>query len=126
MDSDSDQENDGGGDDGDSRLAEIQKIVAMAPNDPFPRYGLAMEYKNLGLSAEARRCFAEIMEQFPDYVPQYLMHGQLLSGLGDRSEAKRVLTQGVAKAQLARNFHAHGELQSALAQVDEGSGGDDD
>jgi tetratricopeptide (TPR) repeat protein len=125
MDSQTDQDPEAGGEP-ESRLEEIQKFVAMAPNDPFPRYGLAMEYKNLGLTAESRRCFAEIMTSFPDYVPQYLMHGKLLVELGDRAEAKRVLAQGVDKAAQARNHHAHGELQSALAQVDEGAVDDDD
>ncbi len=102
-----------------SRLEEIQSFIAMAPNDPFPRYGLAMEYKNLGDREAARRCFAELAVLHPTYVPQYLMHGQLLVELGEAAEAKRVLAAGVQKAQAARNFHAQSELQALLDRLDD-------
>ncbi len=102
-----------------SRLEEIQSFIAMAPGDPFPRYGLAMEYKNLGQHTEARRCFSELMQSHPDYVPQYLMYGQMLVELGDAKEARRVLKQGVERAQKARNHHALGELQSLLDRLDD-------
>jgi tetratricopeptide (TPR) repeat protein len=104
--------------DSSSRLKEIQSFIEMAPSDPFPRYGLAMEYKNLGDHTAARRCFAELLQLHPDYVPQYLMHGQLLVELGDHVEARRVLGLGVERARQARNFHAHGELQALLDRLD--------
>jgi predicted Zn-dependent protease len=91
----------------------------MAPGDPFPRYGLAMEYKNLGDHAEARGCFSELEKSHPDYVPQYLMHGQLLVELGERAEAKRVFTAGIERAAQARNFHAQSEMQAALERLDD-------
>ena len=108
------------------RLEEIQNIIQLAPNDPFPRYGLAMEYKNLGDRESARKSFADLMERHPDYVPQYLMYGQLLAEMGDRAEAKRVLTAGIAKAEKARNSHALGELRSSLNQLESSSDEDED
>jgi predicted Zn-dependent protease len=100
-----------------SRIDEIKEIIAMVPNDPFPRYGLAMEYKNAGDKGEARRCFAELLETHPDYVPQYLMHGQLLVEMGERDEACRILSLGVERARAARNFHAMNETQAALDRL---------
>lgn len=102
-----------------SRLEEIQNFIAMAPRDPFPRYGLAMEYKNLGDREAARRCFGELLESHPDYVPQYLMHGNLLAEMGEKSEARRVLALGIAQAEKARNFHAKSEMMAALERLDE-------
>lgn len=107
-----------------TRLAEIQSFVEMAPNDPFPLYGLAMEYRNLGDAAAARRTFERLAERFPDYVPQYLMHAKLLIELADKPAARAVLTTGVAKASAARNHHALGELQGELAGL--GDAEDDD
>ena len=101
-----------------SRIDEIKEIVALAPGDPFPLYGLAMEYRNSGDFAEAAATFARLAERFPDYVPQYLMHGQLLANdLKNRAEAMRVLNLGLDKARAARNHHAQGEIQSLLDRI---------
>lgn len=100
-----------------SRLEEIQNIIAQIPDDPFPRYGLALEYKNLGQLEDARRAFDELLEKHPAYVPQYLMHGNLLVQMKDKAAARGVLEKGIAAAQAARNQHALGELQQALAAV---------
>lgn len=108
------------------RLEEIQNIIQLAPSDPFPRYGLAMEYKNLGDRESARRSFADLLERHPDYVPQYLMYGQLLIEMGDRSAAKQVLTAGIAQAEKSRNHHALGELRTSLDQLTGAVVDDDD
>jgi len=97
-----------------SRLEAIKKIVEQTPNDPFPRYGLAMELKNLGQRDEAHAAFEELERRNPDYVAQYLMHANVLSELKRIEEAKAVLTRGIAVAQKAGNGHALGEMQQAL------------
>ena len=107
-----------------TRLEEIKSFVEMAPGDPFPLYGLAMEYKTLGDAAAARRTFVLLGERFPAYVPQYLMHAKLLIEQGDKPAARAVLTTGVAKARAARNQHALGELQAELDGL--GDAADDD
>ena len=98
-----------------SRIEAIQKIVAQSPNDPFPRYGLAMEYKNAGRAEEAHQAFAELETRFPDYVAQYLMHGNVLASLHKIEEAKGVYERGIAAARKKGDAHALGELQGALA-----------
>lgn len=103
-----------------TRIDEIKEIVALAPNDPFPLYGLAMEYRNSGDFAQAKDTFARLGERFPEYVPQYLMHGQLLAqDLKDRAAAKGVLEVGIERARAARNHHALSEMQSLLDRLDE-------
>jgi tetratricopeptide (TPR) repeat protein len=108
-----------------SRLAEIKSFVEMSPQDPFPLYGLAMEYRTTGDLAEARRTFERLAEKFPAYVPQYLMHAKLLIELGERAAARQVLTVGIDKARAARNGHALGEMQAELAGLGEGDGDDE-
>ncbi len=44
-----------------TRIDEIKEIVALAPSDPFPLYGLAMEYRNSGDFAEAAATFVRIL-----------------------------------------------------------------
>lgn len=99
-------------------IQEIKEIVALTPNDPFPLYGLAMAYRNSGDFTEAAATFARLGERFPDYVPGYLMHGQLLGqDLKDRAAAIRVLKVGIERATAARNHHAQGEMQSLLDRL---------
>jgi predicted Zn-dependent protease len=100
-----------------SRVDAIRKIVEQSPNDPFPRYGLAMELKNLGQHDEAHAVFEELERRHPDYVAQYLMHANLLTTLRRTGEAKACLERGIGAAQKARNAHALGEMQEALRQL---------
>jgi tetratricopeptide (TPR) repeat protein len=101
------------------RLTELLQFVQMAPSDPFPLYGLAMEHKSLGNLAEAAQAFERLGRDHPSYVPQYLLYGKLLAGeLGDREKAMRVLKTGIEAAQRARNLHALGELRAELEQLE--------
>jgi len=100
-----------------SRLATIQKIVEQQPNDPFARYGLAMELKNLGQHDAARAEFEELERRHPGYVPQFLMHANLLSDMKRTDEAKAVLRRGIEAARKAGNGHALSEMEGALDQL---------
>jgi tetratricopeptide (TPR) repeat protein len=95
----------------------LRKFVDKSPNDPFPRYGLAMELKKLGQKDEAEAAFAELESRNPDYVPQYLMRANNLSDLGRGQDARGVLQRGIQAAQNKRDGHALGELQQALAAL---------
>ena len=101
-----------------SRLDAIRKIVEQSPNDAFARYGLAMELKNAGLGDEAHAAFEELERRSPDYVAQYLMHGNLLAGLKRTAEARAVLERGIEVARRANNGHALGEMEQALEALD--------
>jgi predicted Zn-dependent protease len=98
-----------------SRIDAIKKIVESQPNDPFPRYGLAMEYKNAGRAEEAHAQFVELETRHPEYVAQYLMHGNLLVTMHQLDEARGVLERGIAAARKKGDSHALGELEGALA-----------
>src|SRR5579883_2973406 len=94
------------------RLDAIRKILATSPNDPFPRYGLAMELKNLGRLDEARAEFEELERRHPDYVPQYLMHLNVLAALKRKDDAKALGARGVEAARRRGDHHALNELQA--------------
>lgn len=99
------------------RIASFKSFISRSPADPFPRYGLAMEYKGAGSLAEAWTAFEELLQKFPDYVPTYLMAGQTLVGLGRGSEAADVYRTGIAAAGKKGDLHAKKELESALAEL---------
>jgi len=103
-----------------SRLDAIRKIMELTPADPFPRYGFAMELKNLGRLDESHQAFVELEAKSPDYVPQYLMHHNVLVALARKPEARAVCERGIAAAGRKGDGHAQGELQQALDALDSG------
>lgn len=100
-----------------SRLEMLEQLVAKGSNDPFPHYALAMEYRSQGRDEDALRLFHQLRDKFPHYVPQYLMAGQTCQKLGRLDEARAWFTAGIAAARSARDMHALGELETALASL---------
>jgi predicted Zn-dependent protease len=99
------------------RIATFKSFIAKTPEDPFPRYGLAMEHKGRGELDQAWVCFADLLEKFPDYVATYLMAGGTLAALGRVDEAADIYRRGVAAAGRKGDSHAKGELETALAEL---------
>jgi hypothetical protein len=83
-------------------------------SDPFVLYGLAMEYRSLERTEEALAAFEKLRERSPDYVPMYLMCGQLLETMSRPAEARSWLEAGIDAAKAKGDTHASSELQSAL------------
>ena len=59
-----------------NRLEMLKALASKQPTDPFPRYGLAMELRTQGQLQAAVDGFGELMRDFPNYVPTYLMAAQ--------------------------------------------------
>lgn len=100
------------------RIATFKSFISRSPADPFPRYGLAMEHKGQGQLDEAWTVFSELLAQFPDYVPTYLMAGGTLVALGRRDEAADIYRRGIEVSGRRGDAHAKGELASALAELE--------
>ena len=100
-----------------SRIDVIKKIVDSQPNDPFPRYGLAMEYKNAGPGRGGARDLQRARGQWPEYVAAYLMHGNLLASMHRLGEARAIYEKGIAAARKKGDSHTLGELESALQNL---------
>ena len=98
------------------RLAYLEKITSEGSKDPFAWYGLALEYKTLGRVDDALRTFGTLRANQPDYVPMYLMCGQMLIDAG-RDGAREWLEAGIAAARAKKDSHALGELEAALEQL---------
>ena len=105
------------------RVKALRNFIAAKPDDPFPRYGLAMELKNGGQDAEACEAFAELVERFPDYVATYLMYGTTLASMGKAAEAREILARGIEVAGTAGDAHAKSELAAALSALESGAQG---
>jgi predicted Zn-dependent protease len=97
-----------------SRRQMLEEFVAKKPDDAFSRYGLAMECMNSGDPAAADTHFRALLERNVDYVPAYLMYGQLLVRESRIGEAKQVLTTGIAAAAKKGDSHATSEMEALL------------
>ena len=103
-----------------TRLSQLEAMLADDPNDEFLRYGLAMEFISAGDLATAVQHLRDLIALNPakPYVPAYQMAGQSLLKLGRTKEAIEMLRQGVAAAQKQGNSHAAEEMQGLLESVD--------
>ena len=100
-----------------SRRQVLEEFVEKSPNDPFARYGLAMECMSGGDAAAAAQQFRVLLEKQADYVPAYLMYGQLLAREARRDEAKEILSQGITAAAKKGDSHAASEMEALLADL---------
>jgi Tfp pilus assembly protein PilF len=97
-----------------SRKEQIEEMLADDPDDPFLRYGMAMEYASAGDEAAALRCFQELLQVAPDYVPAYVQAGQLCVRMNREDEAKALYRTGIDVARKKGDQHAADEMEGFL------------
>jgi tetratricopeptide (TPR) repeat protein len=100
-----------------SRRQVLEEFVERAPNDAFSRYGLAMECMSTGDAAAAIGQFGLLLEKNADYVPAYLMYGQLLARESRVEEARQILSRGMTAATKEGDSHAASEMEALLAEL---------
>lgn len=100
-----------------TRRQMLEEFVAKKPDDAFSRYGLAMECMNSGDAAAADGHFRALLECNADYIPAYLMYGQLLARESRNDDAKKVLTAGVTAASKKGDEHARSEMETLLDEL---------
>jgi tetratricopeptide (TPR) repeat protein len=100
-----------------TRRAMLEEFAAAHPNDPFARYGLAIECANQGDHVAATENFDKLLTDHPTYVTGYFQYGQLLARLSRIEDARRTLTAGIEVARRAGDQHAASEMEAALIQL---------
>ena len=96
------------------RLEMLEKMLASGQADSFARYALAMEYRKAARAADALAVFDGLRAADPEYLPMYLMAGQLLIDEHRGGEARVWLEQGVVLAKKKGDGKALAELEAAL------------
>lgn len=104
-------------------MEQIEALLADDPDDPFLRYGLALEHASAG---DDGGCVAVLRELIArpagePYIPAYLQAGQALVRLDQIAEACGVLRDGIAAAERAGTpdaLHARAEMAGLLASVE--------
>jgi predicted Zn-dependent protease len=99
------------------RIAMLTEILAQNSDDPFARYGLAMEHSKAGEVERALEEFGKLLATHPDYTAGYFMAAQTLAKANRTDEAKKMLNGGIAAAKKSGNAHAQSEMEAMLAEL---------
>lgn len=102
----------------DDRIEAMKQFIEQAPDNPFPRYALAMELKGAGRLEEAADTLGHLATRAADYVATYLQWGMILEQLGREDEARKAFESGIEWAGKKGDQHALSELQGALSSLD--------
>ena len=96
------------------RIDQLRTFLQQDPDQPFPRYALALELKSRGDPKAAVTELEELLRRAPDYLAAYLQLGMLLQGENRLADARGVLERGQQVARKQGNSHTLSELTSAL------------
>jgi len=97
-----------------TRRQMLEEFVSKKPDGAFSLYGLAMECMNSGDTSAADTHFCALLERNADYIPAYLMYGQLLARESRTGEARQILSTGIAAAAKKGDQHARSEMEALL------------
>lgn len=100
-----------------ARIAQLEKVLAARPDEAFARYALALEHRSSGDLATAASTLQELVKRTANYVPAYLMLGQILQQQDRLDEARATLAAGQSQAKAKGDNHALSELTSALTAL---------
>ena len=100
------------------RLEMLEGLSRAGKADSFALYALAMEYRKEGRGEEALATFQTLRTKDADYLPMYLMAGQLLLEAERSSDARIWLEAGVALAIRKGDGKAKNELEAALSECE--------
>jgi len=92
----------------------LRSFAEKRPQDPFPRYALAMELKTSGDSEGAWREFESLIAEHPDYIASYAPAGEMLTGLGRLAEARALYGKGIEVCMRRNDGHTRDHLEAAL------------
>lgn len=101
------------------RLELFDKLINGGSKDPFHHYARALELRSLDRKADALAALEQVTQDFPDYVPSYLIAAQLAmeAGEGGAERARALCDAGLMAARRTRNDHALGELTELRATL---------
>jgi tetratricopeptide (TPR) repeat protein len=99
------------------RLEMLEKLIESGSREAFHHYARALELRSLGRAQEALGALQRVTEEFPDYVPSYLIAAQLSVESGDGARARSFCEQGLLAARRAQNDHAQSELTELLSSL---------
>ena len=99
------------------RLEMLKKMTSSGAADAFAFYALALEYRKEGQIDDALATFSTLKGRDANYLPMYLMAGQMLVEAERNAEARTWLEAGLELARAKGDSKTAGELESELANA---------
>lgn len=80
------------------RIASLQRMLERNPDDPRPRFGLAMEYEKAGRWDDVVQTLRDYLERTEDEGNAWGRLGHALRELGREEEARDAYRRGIESA----------------------------
>ena len=96
----------------------LRSFAEKRPEDPFPRYALAMELKSSGEGKAAWEVFEQLIAAHPTYIASYAPAAEVLVALGQKEQARAVYSRGIEACSKQGDAHARDHLASEMAALD--------
>jgi len=101
-----------------ARIESLRKLSEERPDDPRPRFGLALEYERAGRWEEMIAELRAYLARTDDEGNAYGRLGHALREMGRDEEAREAYRQGIAAA----NRHSHPTMAMEFEEVLEDMG----
>ncbi len=95
-----------------NRIVQLQRFAEENPQDPFPKYALALEYLHTDL-AKCEALFELLLADFPDYLPTYYHAAAFFDDQNEPEKARKTYIKGIALAEKNKSIMALRELNNA-------------
>jgi Flp pilus assembly protein TadD len=96
------------------RIAALRKMMAEYPDDPRPRFGLALEYEKAGRWDEVVKTLRDYLANADDEGNAWGRLGAALRALGRDDEAQEAYRMGIAAATRHNHPTMVGEFEDIL------------
>ena len=105
------------------KIAQFKEVVALFPDDPVARFGLASAYLEAGDAEEAVREFGETLRLKPDYTAAHRGFGRALEKAHRLEEAKAAYRRGIEVAVRTGDLQTKKEMEVFLKRLEHRSSG---
>lgn len=99
------------------RMAQLQKLLAMDPNDAFVLYGLAQEHAKREEHAQSIAYYDKCLAVDPLYCYAYYHKARSQQAEGDLAGAVATLRSGLDAAKKARDEKARSEIEGLIEML---------
>lgn len=100
-----------------SRLEQLKKLVAIAPQDPLSHYGVGLEFINLQMWDDAAAAFAKAIEVDANYSAAYYHKARAEIAADRPDDARETLERGLSVAQANGDFKTENEMRQLADSI---------